>query len=221
MPKRSLRPTKVVNRNQYGQAMGSKGLLTRRRLVDATANLLERKPLRSIRVSDVSRAAKTAPSTFYLYFNDVEDAVLAVTTERHQSTPEIVAILEHEWSGASAIVHCRAFVEAYVKFWEDNFAILRVRNLTADEGDTRFIEARIKSQRPILDALTLKIEYAQRAGRVSGDIFPFAGAGVIMAMLERLGTVTRTASGRAGITRARLVEAAARFITSSLGGERG
>ena len=62
-----------VRRNQNGQAMGAKGLLTRRRLMDATSELLLTTPLRELTVSQITRASNTSASTFYLYFNDVPE----------------------------------------------------------------------------------------------------------------------------------------------------
>ena len=46
--------------------MGTKGQQTRQRLLDATAELIQTKKLRELTVSDITRRAKTAASTFAL-----------------------------------------------------------------------------------------------------------------------------------------------------------
>src|SRR5688572_28184084 len=83
--------------NQNGQAMGAKGLQTRRRLLQATETMLRTTPVRDLRVAEIAKAANTSTSTFYLYFQDVSEAVLAVANGVSQSTPEFMAQLDSAW----------------------------------------------------------------------------------------------------------------------------
>ena len=64
-----------------GRALGRRGAQTRRRLLDATAELLETHGIRDLRVVDIARAVGSSPATFYQYFRDVEEAVLALAEE--------------------------------------------------------------------------------------------------------------------------------------------
>ena len=80
--------------NQSGQRMGAKGLKTRRRLIDATVDLLNSIPIRDIKVVDIAARAKTASATFYLYFDSVIEVVCAASAELVQSTPEIMALFD-------------------------------------------------------------------------------------------------------------------------------
>ena len=48
----------------------------RRRLLDATAELLEDRGILDLKVVDVARRVGTSPATFYQYFQNVEEAVL-------------------------------------------------------------------------------------------------------------------------------------------------
>jgi len=63
-----------------GRVPGRRGLATRQRLIEQTAELLLATPWRSIKVIDIARAAGTSPATFYQYFENVE-AVITVLAE--------------------------------------------------------------------------------------------------------------------------------------------
>jgi AcrR family transcriptional regulator len=178
-----------LDRNQNGQAMGRKGMLTRRRLIDATVAALETTRLRDLRVSDIARQAGTSAATFYVYFPDVADAVLAALGELTQSTPELVALIDGDWSEVEPQAHAREVVSRYVGFWAQHHALFRVRNLAADEGDERFLSAREQAIRGVLMACEAAIRRAQEAGWTARTIDALATAGVLLAMLERFAAV--------------------------------
>lgn len=207
---------RLARRNQNGQAMGPKGIKTQRRLIDATVSLLETKPLRELRVADIARAAKTSPATFYLYFGDVSDAVLAGVAELSQSTPELIEIARRDWSKDTHAT-VRALVKSYFEFWNCHHTLFRVRNLAAEEGDVRFRAAREQSIRPLLEALTDQINRAQADERISSGIHPPSLAGALLAMVERLAGVIRTHSRDSGITMDSMLTAAGHIIASALG----
>ncbi len=64
-----------------GRQLGKRAQQTRRRLLDATQELLETRSIRDVRVVDIARAVGTSPATFYQYFADVESAVLVLAEE--------------------------------------------------------------------------------------------------------------------------------------------
>ena len=80
-----------------GRALGRRGAQTRRRLLDATAELLETHGIRDLRVVDIARAVGSSPATFYQYFRDVEEAVLALAEEVGDEIAPLVARLEPPW----------------------------------------------------------------------------------------------------------------------------
>ena len=125
-----------------GRALGSRGTRTRRRLLEATAGLLETHGIRDLRVVDIARRVETSPATFYQYFRDVEDAVLALASEVGESTGPLRAVLAGSWDADGALDSARALVEGFVDFWDVNRAVLRTRNLAAQEGDQRFRDVR-------------------------------------------------------------------------------
>ena len=64
-----------------GRVPGRRGLATRQRLLECTAELLVATPWRSIKVIDIARQAGTSPATFYQYFENVEAAITVLAEE--------------------------------------------------------------------------------------------------------------------------------------------
>ena len=64
-----------------GRVIGARAHRTRRRLLDATAKLLEERGALGLRVVDITREVGTSPATFYQYFPDVEEAILVLADE--------------------------------------------------------------------------------------------------------------------------------------------
>jgi AcrR family transcriptional regulator len=203
------------DRNQNGQAMGRKGLQTRQRLIDATVEQLETTRLRDLRVSEIARKAGTSAATFYVYFPDVTDAVLAALDEFTQSTPELLALVKADWGSDAPDERARQIVQMYVDFWTSHAGLLRVRNLASDEGDERFRRAREVAIRPMLEATAAAVDRAQRAGWVPAELDPAATAGVLMAMLERFAAVQN--SYRPAPDRSAMVAAAAHILAGMMG----
>jgi AcrR family transcriptional regulator len=197
--------------------MGSKGQKTRRRLIDATAALLETQPLHDIRVADIARRAATSAPTFYLYFKDVADAALAAIREHSQSTPHLLEMIGADWQPDPAAASL-AFVQTYVAVWTSQGAIFRARNLAAEE-DPRFYAAREQAVLPLLAALGARIARGQRAGRLPANLHPNATAGVLIALLERLAAIAgRQTGGEAGITPENTIAAAAYVVRIAIEG---
>lgn len=180
---------RTVRYNQHGQKIGSKGERTRKALIDATVELLETHGLRDVSVADVARAAKTSPATFYVYFPGVPEVVLAALADASQTSPEIEALIARDWLAPEATGQARAFVDAYCALWNRHRTVFRVRNMAAEEGDTRFYHARMDAARPVMAALSSQIERAQAAGLIPADLKPRSCAGTMLMMLERLAAI--------------------------------
>src|SRR5438874_2282545 len=106
-----------------GRPLGKRGAATRRRLLDATARLLER-----------------------------------------------------SWTGPAGLDAAREMVDAFIRYWDGHRAVLRTRNLAAQEGDVRFRQVRNNSLRPITDHLATTVTESQAGGGVSAAISPMAAA---------------------------------------------
>jgi AcrR family transcriptional regulator len=202
--------------NHQGQTMGAKGTKTRERLMEATHDLLRTKPLRELSVADIAKRAKTSTSTFYLYFADVPEAVLAVIGQVTLSTPSMLGQLSACWRGATPEDAARKFVHDYVGHWRTHDALFRVRNLAADEGDARFGEARYESIRALLALIADRVAERQGAGELPQDLHANSAAGALLAMLERI-AVTPTIDRDGPVTLETISRAAAIFVTTLVG----
>jgi AcrR family transcriptional regulator len=203
--------------NQNGQRLGTKGRRTRQRLIDVTVALLETHGLRDLTVAEVARTAETSPATFYVYFEGVPEVVLAALETAEQSNPELMNLLKRDWCSPDGLAIAREFVRAYCNAWTVHRTVFRVRNLAAEEGDQRFLEARHRAAQPILAALMEPIKRAQDAGRVSKDLHTLSAAAAILTLLERLAAVTPLAQTDSGLTSASLIDASAHMIAHILG----
>jgi len=204
------------HRNQNGQAIGRKGRETRNRLIEATVALLATTRLRDLRVADIARDAGTSPATFYVYFPDVSDAVLAALGEVPQSDPEILSLVRGDWSAGDAVARAMAVVKRYLAHWLEHNALYRVRNLAADEGDQRFIDVRTNGITPLMTAIRDALERAQRADWIPAYLDPMMTAGVLLAMLERL-AATQIHYNHSAEDRSSMLHAAAYMIAQMMG----
>jgi len=190
--------------NLYGQAMGRKGTQTRERLIR-----LEKRSLRDVSVSDIATLAGTSSSSFYIYFADVTSAALAAADGIEQITPEIEAILAQPWSRGEAQNKAIALLESYVNFSSQHHAILRIRNLSADEGDKRFEEVRHHAVSRIHDLLESRI------AALNNGLDPSAGASAVLALMERIAAIARLPLRRHH-SRKSLIVAAAFLIANAM-----
>lgn len=197
--------------------MGTKGLQTRRRLIDATAGLLEQQPLHDIRVADIARQANISAATFYLYFRDVSDVALAAINEHSQSAPELLQMIEDDWT-VDGFEQARRFVDTYAGVWDSQAAIFRARNLAAEAGHPGFYKARERAVRPLFEALASKVAQNLQAGRLPAALDATAVAGVLLAMLERLSAVPLASAHDDPKARDGLVTAAAYLVATALQG---
>lgn len=203
--------------NLYGQEMGSKGFLTREKIIEATTALLSRGDLRNLRVAEIGQQAGVSTSTFYLYFESVNDAGLAAVERVEQATPEIMSLLETQWTSQDLLKKSKAFVSYYFAVWHKNQALLRVRNFMADEGDRRFHDVRRRAVEPIHLQLQSKIAELQADLPEHRRLHPPSTASVVLAMLERTSQVVLLPSAHKA-TRPRQIETASFLVACALSG---
>lgn len=203
--------------NQSGQTMGSKGLRTRRSIIDTTVALLATTPIRDLKVVDIASLSETSAATFYVYFDSVIDVVLAAAEELSQGTPEMIALVSAPWTRETSHDQAVELIQSYLRFWDEHRPLLRTRNLAAEEGDLRFIAVREKAIFPLVDAMVIQMELAQAQGRLAKAITPFASAGTLVMMLERLGALAHIYNKRAAIPFEQIKEAAAYTVAAAFG----
>jgi AcrR family transcriptional regulator len=206
-----------VTLDQSGRALGPRALGTRQRLLDAIVELLGEQSVRDIAVVDIARRAETSPATFYQYFKDVSEATLRLAEQAASEMPAVVELIEGPWRGARGVDTARALADAFIRHWDAHRSVLLVRNLAADEGDRAFQKVRREALRPVLDQLAAKIEESKQAGRLGGDVHPYASAAALASSLERLAAYHKELEPL-GITRDDLVKTCARILFQTVTG---
>ncbi|MEP6623374.1 MAG: TetR family transcriptional regulator [Acidimicrobiia bacterium] len=189
-----------------GRSLGHRGAQTRARLLDATARLLEDNGLRELRVVDIARAVDLSPATFYQYFGDVEAAVLALSIAVGEETSSLGDLLAEDWSRPDGLRFARQLVEDFITNWDEHRAVLRTRNLAAQEGDERFREVRNDSLRPLTEGIGAKV-----AARSDSGLSPYAAGAAMVSMLERMAAFHSDLEAY-GTSRRDVVETTARIL---------
>lgn len=150
-----------------GRVPGRRGRQTREGLLDSTAELLAVTSYRDLKVVDIARDAGTSPATFYQYFSDVEEAVLLLAERVVDQVGRLLEPLEErDWSrdptGAAL-----ALADAFLEFWDEHEAILRVMNLAIVEGDQRFRAVRDRLLGPVTRGLAARISEERGDGAIA------------------------------------------------------
>jgi acetyl-CoA acetyltransferase len=103
--------------------------------------------------------------------------------------------------------------------WDTHRAVLRTRNLAAQEGDIRFRQLRNRQLSSITDRLAALVAENRAGGRVAGEISPYAAASSMVAMMERMAAYHYEIEGR-GVSRTDMVETIARILCQTVTGRR-
>src|SRR3984957_13288551 len=144
-----------------GRVPGRRGLATRTRLLEGTAELLASTAWRSIKVIDIARQAGTAPATFYQYFENVEQAILVLAEELMEGAGKLAELVDGDWSEPYSWDTARRVVQGFVDYWEANRAVFRVVELATEEGDLRFRGLRVRALNAVTVALAKVITIAR------------------------------------------------------------
>ncbi len=202
---------------QSGRALGPRALKTRKRILAATARLLDERGVLDLSVVEIARAAGTSPATFYHYFKDVEEVALELAETAAEEMPALFALIDGSWRGRAGLDRAREIVDGFIRHWEAHHAVLLLRNLESDRGNRRFHRVRRDALGPLLDAFAAKIERAQADGHVEPELHPWVAAAAIGSLLELIAAHQATLlSGDA--TRDDLVETCARIIYQTVTG---
>jgi AcrR family transcriptional regulator len=169
-----------------GRVPGRRGRATRQRLLDCTAEMLRTTSYRDLKVIDIAREAGTSPATFYQYFGDVEAAILVLGQEMAVDSQILVRLVrESEWRGRAGWETALAFADAFIAFWDEHRPVLRVVELSTDEGDRRFRTVRVRWLNDITRELATVAESFQAEGQNLG-VDAMADAGVLVTMVAHV-----------------------------------
>ena len=155
-----------------GRVPGRRGLATRQRLLECTAELLVATPWRSIKVIDIARQAGTSPATFYQYFENVEAAITVLAEELVEGAGVLADVVDGDWSDEASWTTAVAVVEGFMDYWERNRAVFRVVELTTVEGDLRFQGLRVRALNAVTVTLARVIANQVRDLGLAGRIRP-------------------------------------------------
>ena len=178
----------VEPRAADGRVPGRRGLATRQRLLDRTSEMLTSTSFRDLTVVDIAREAGTSPATFYQYFPDVEAAILVLAEDMAREGSDALSTLirNGEWRGDAAYETALALADAFIDFWEEHRALLRVVDLATDEGDRRFQNIRTRLLHAVTESLREVVEVQRREEKRRDSVDPMATAGVLSAMLAHV-----------------------------------
>ncbi len=204
-----------------GRELGIRGAATRRRLLDATAELLQNHGVRELRVVDIARSVGTSPATYYQYFRDVDEAVLVLADEVGTNDVMPIALLfDRLWDSTSGLDIVRELVRSYFQMWDSHHAVLRTRNLSAQEGDQRFRAIRNRTNRPFLEGFAAQVREHQAMGAVASEISAVAAAAALTALIERMAAF-HSELRALGINRDDVIETTARICFQTVLGTQG
>ena len=168
-----------------GRVPGERGLATRKRLLEATHDLISEIPYRDLTVIEISRRAGTSPATFYQYFADVESAVLALAAGlAGEGGRRLRALVdEADWTDHA---DATALVAGFLDFFDRERALLRVIDLAALEGDERFRALRTRLLFGVFLALDDVADDARARMVIPEESDAGAIAGVLTSMLAHV-----------------------------------
>ncbi len=189
--------------------------------------------MRELRVIDIARRIGSSPATFYQYFKDVEDVVLHLASHVGEFTPEIVELVQGDWTGREGHERGRRLAHVVIHHWDRYAPILRVRNNACDEGDLAFRELRMSAMMPLVRAFAEIIEISQQKAAESsaaepargegewegGRLYPMVAAAALASVLERLAMYHVSIEDIAG-SREQLIETLATLLQSMLTAKR-
>jgi AcrR family transcriptional regulator len=170
-----------------GRVPGRRGLATRQRLLECTAEMLHSTSYRDLKVIDIAREAGTSPATFYQYFPDVESAVFVLAEEMARDAERLSTIVHRgKWKGRAGFETALALVDAFFGFWEQHRAVLRVVELSTGENDARYRQIRTRLLVETTNSLADVFRRFQDAGRHPPELDPRATAGALVSMLAHV-----------------------------------
>lgn len=215
--KAKQRPSlRAARTNKHGQALGRKGAETRLRLMDAARQLLvDHSPMELTAVS-IAKAAATSSPTFYIYFEDVRELMLALSEQASADLAEVHRVLEEDWDPEMLDPQQTVkVVNTFNGVWDRHRNILRFRNLEADRGDRSFLDQRIRSSIRIIDRFVDRImaAYPRDHRPPRGDAY--AEATALFAAMEGLAETDPAVVEEWQIGNARLARAMAVLLTRS------
>ena len=201
--------------NKLGQTLGRKGSKTRQGLIEAASRLLASLPPAEFTALAIAKEANTAPTTFYVYFNDVKDILYEVCALAEKDLAKLDESLAQLWDRKDPVSFARMIVETYHAIWDKNRAIYNFRNTQGDHGNQRFFDLRLKAALPIQEGLCTLILASYPPAQRPRRGLAYAEAIVLHAAIERMAAMD-PALLESGLGVKRLKEAEIRILARAI-----
>jgi AcrR family transcriptional regulator len=178
----------VISVNKSGQSLGRKGRRTRANIVSGLKTLLLSTAITNLTVQAVANEAYISAPTFYLYFEDLGEVLLAALEEVAPDMAVIRSRLDADWPADRTYACALAFAQAYFDLWRKHGPVLRARNSLAEQDDARFMKHRHEGPDEFARMLRDKMHEVRRDD--TSDVITAAGlSAIIITALERIATL--------------------------------
>lgn len=172
---------------KIGTELGRKGIETRTRLLAATKVLLQDMSPFHLTAAAIAKAAKTAPTTLYLYFSDVQDILYALAVETRDAFSQLAEEFEGRFLVLDALEQdAFEFITTFNAIYTEHRHVLQYRSLEADRGNQRFLDIQMTNAVPLVELLARAIKHAKPGTRGRAA---FADAVVLYCAIERLASL--------------------------------
>jgi AcrR family transcriptional regulator len=158
----------------------ARGKLTKRKLLDAGAQVFASKGYFATRVDDIVKVARTSHGTFYLYFANKEDLFRDLAGEVADAMRELAERLEPLRPGSAGRVELRAWIAQLSDLYEHYGPVIRAWT-EAEIGGSEF--GRLGTD--VLTQFT-RVLYQRIAEVAPADLDAAVASLALVAMLERL-----------------------------------
>ena len=176
-------PAATIRPTAYGQPPKTRGLVTRQRLLETVAEMIEEMPYHELRVTEIARRSGNSGATFYHYFGDVATAVREIFGEHAQGFSDVIdsalsltSDRQMNWEAATALAG------GFLQFWQLHRGLLRMVNTATEEDDIRFFRLRDR----VLTSITKAPTNSVPSGRRGHEIDAIATAGALVMMLTHV-----------------------------------
>ncbi len=188
----------------------ARGKLTKRKLLDAGAQVFAAKGYFATRVDDIVKVARTSHGTFYLYFANKEDLFRALAGEVADAMRALAERLAPLRPGTPGRAELRAWIEQLSDLYEHYGAVIRAWT-EAEIGGSEV--GRLGTD--VLSQFT-RVLYQRIAEVAPADLDPAVASLALVAMLERLNYYVLSRQVR--VDRDAMIDTLARVMHAALFG---
>lgn len=149
-----------------------KGERTRAKIMQVAKELFEARPLEDVRVVEITRAAGLTQPNFYVYFDTIEDVIIALAEEIKTAPDALCELVEQDWTDGKGLERARELVRRTMQYYDEHGPVILMITRLADRGRAPFSKIRVRLTRRLFKAFEEQVRRAQNSGRISKRIHP-------------------------------------------------